>query len=182
MVRVIVVLLFAFAIAPRCGGQAQPRVMTVCELSNDFGAYRDKMIAVRGIYYYGLRQTCLQTCSIGPWPSSLDLAGIGSREKSPAFVTDDANWNALDNVQKTVEAEAKKGKRLEIWVTAVGRLNTHARRTPLGPCDRIGSRLSGYGHLGAYPAQLVVKYFTDLEIKANPKSPYDYSKMYRGAL
>jgi hypothetical protein len=156
--------------------------MTVCELSNDFAAYRDKVIAVRGIYYYGLRQTCPQTCTTGPWPSFLDLVGTGSREKSPAFVTDDANWAALINVQETVEAEAKKGKRLEIWVTAIGRLNTNARRTLLGPCDRIGSRLYGYGHLGAYPAQLVVKYFTDLEIKMNPKSPYDYSNMYRGAL
>jgi len=136
MVRVVVVLLLALAVAPRCGAQTQPRVLSVCELSNDFGAHRDKVIAVRGIYYYGLRQTCSQTCATGPWPSFLDLVGTGSREKSPAFVTDDANWAALINVQETVEAEAKKGKRLEIWVTAIGRLNTNARRTLLGPCDR----------------------------------------------
>lgn len=76
----------------------------------------------------------------------------------------------------------KKGKRFEIWVTAVGELETRARLSRLGPCDKKGSRYSGYGHLGAFPAKLVVTSFRDIEILENPKSPYDYGNKYRGPL
>ncbi len=50
-------------------------VMSVCELSKDFPAPQGKIVAVRGVYYYGLRQECPQKCSSGPWPSFIDLAG-----------------------------------------------------------------------------------------------------------
>jgi hypothetical protein len=88
----------------------------------------------------------------------------------------------LAKTEQAVELEAKKGKRFEIWVTAYGQLKTRARRSPLGPCDRIGSGYLGYGHLGAFPAQLVVSTFSDIEVIENPKSPYDYGTMYHGPL
>jgi hypothetical protein len=150
--------------------QTTPALLSVCDLSKDFGVYRNKMVAVRGVYYYGLRQACSQKCANGPWPSFLDLIG-----------TDAATWKDLAQVLQTVEVEAKKGKRLEIWVTAVGQLRTRMRLWPLGPCRLMG-RHDGYGHLGVFPAQVVVKVFTDIEVKVNPESPYDYSHMYHGAL
>lgn len=57
----------------------------------------------------------------------------------------------------------------------------------LGPCDRknwgLGaSGLGGYGHFGAFPAQITVERFLDIETKVNPKSPYDYATMYHGPL
>jgi hypothetical protein len=67
-------------------------------------------------------------------------------------------------------------------MTAVGTLNTLARRSPLGPCDKIGSSLFGFGHLGWAPAELVVRHIVALEIRENPKSLYDYSRMYEGPL
>ena len=144
------------------GGQSGRSEMTVsvCELSKDYGAYRDKVLAVRGVYYYGLREACQQTCAAGPWPSFLDLVGTGN-----------ADWDALAKTEQAVELEAKKGKRFEIWVTAHGQLKTRARLSPLGPCDRKGSGYSGYGHLGAFPAQLVVSSFSDIKVIENPKSP-----------
>jgi len=155
------------------GGQSPPSplFLSVCALSKDYGAYRDKLVAVRGVYYYGLRQTCPQKCADGPWPSFIELIGTGG-----------GTFEAVDRVQRTVELKAKKGKRLEIWVTAVGHLETMARLSPNGPCDKKGSMYMGYGHLGAFPAQLTVRSFTNIEVKENPKSPYDYSHMYRGAL
>jgi hypothetical protein len=117
-----------------------------------------------------LRQDCPEKCTHGLWPSFLDVRGA-----------DQDSWEALDKAQRTVEAEAKKGRRLEVWVTAVGQLRTR-RRPGLDPCHRLGSRYLGYGHLGAYPAQLIVTQFRDIEVKVNPNSPYDYSNMYRGPL
>ena len=162
----------------------QPPLLTLCELSRDLGAYRDKLIAVRGVYYDGLRETCPAKCATGPWPSFICLTGTSSasRNDSARFITDTASWDALDSVEQTVKLEATKGNRLEIRVTAVGQLRTMAKPSPLGPCDKISSGYFGYGHLGEWPAELVIKYFSDIEVKANPNSPYDYGKMYHCAL
>ncbi len=90
-------------------------------------------------------------------------------------------FNALGKIENRVEIEAKKGKRFEIWITAVGQLQTSAQLSARGPCDRVGSHYFGYGHLGVFPAMLRVKYIRDIEIKENPKSEYDYANMYHGA-
>jgi hypothetical protein len=144
--------------------RATPPSLTVCELSRDYGKYRDQLISVRGVYYYGLRQQCPGKCADGSWPSFIYLAA--SEEKASA-------WDEVAKVERNVEAEAKKGKRFEIWVIATGRLQTGAS-SPLGPCD-IGAR-------GPFPAQLLVDRFSDITVKENPSSPYDYGHMYHGAL
>ncbi|MGC2658849.1 MAG: hypothetical protein WA324_12905 [Bryobacteraceae bacterium] len=149
---------------------ATPAVMSVCEISKDFRGFRDKPVTVRGVYYYGLRQECPQKCAAGLWPSFINLEG-GT----------DATWDALSKTVRTVETEAKTtGKRFEIWVTVVGRLRTRAKRSSLGPCDKKSWGLPGYGHLGAFPAQIDVDSFRDIEVKVNPQSPYDYGNMYHG--
>jgi hypothetical protein len=153
------------------GGQPRqsPPVVTLCRLSRDYGAYRDRQLAVRGVYYYNLREACPMTCATGPWPSFLYLSG-----------GDDSVWEALTKTERAVETEAKKGKRFEILVTVHGRLKTRARRSPSSPCDRMGSGYYGYGHLGAYPAELAVDSFSDIQVIENRNSPYDYANMYRG--
>lgn len=66
---------------------------------------------------------------------------------------------------------AKENRRVEIWVTVVGQVRA-GRRSPSGPCDPV---LRGhYGHLGAFPAQLVVKRMDEIVIKENPGSDIDY--------
>jgi len=185
MTRTAFCLLVAVMITS-CGRPApEPPFLSVCALSRDFGAYRNRFIAVRGVYYYGLRESCPQKCSDGTWPSFLELGGTesdGPDQGATTFATDWASWEAVHEVQQTVELEAKKGKRLEVWVTAIGELRTGVKVSPLGPCDKIGSRHFGYGHLGWAAALLVVQRFSDIQIKANPDSPFDYSHMYRGAL
>lgn len=174
----------ALALAVGCESHRQPVILTVCEVSRDYAAFRGKLISVRGVDYYGLRETCPEKCVGGPWPSFIDLVGTGHMEPGEPpirFQTDDASWAALDRVERAVEREAKKGKRFEIWVTVSGQLRTRARHSHLGPCDRIGSDTYGYGHLGGYPAQLVIKNFSNIEVRENPNSAYDYSHIYRGA-
>jgi hypothetical protein len=136
----------------------------VCELLRDLPAWRDKRVRVRGIYYNGLRQRCSASCSAWRWPSSLWLAGSGGESDLPLL-------KALQGA----EVEASRGNRVEVWVTVVGRLRTKARRSPAGPCDVVGSRLSGYGHLGAWPAELEIERFENIEIKHDANSRYDYT-------
>jgi hypothetical protein len=157
-------------------------VLTVCDLSRDFTAYRGKLVAVRGVYYSGLRQTCPQTRISGPWPSVLNLAFTGETpqgEPPVAFATDEVTWDTLDRVERAVEYDAEHGKRVEIWVTALGQVRAGDHRSPVGPCDIVAR--GRYGHLGGAPAELVVKSFSDIAVVPNPNSPYDYSHVYRGA-
>jgi hypothetical protein len=161
-----------FWLLPSCAAQSgsDTSVMTVCQLSRDYSGHRNRIVTVRGIYYYGLRQECRQKCAIGPWPSFIDLSG-GAQ----------GAWDVLNKAQAKVETDAKRtGRRFELWVTVTGQLRANAKESPLGPCDR--SRWGGFGHLGAFPAQIAVGSVSDIEIKVNPHSPYDYANMYHGPL
>jgi hypothetical protein len=146
-------------------------VMTVCQLSRDFTAYRNRIVAVRGIYFDGLRQECPQTCATGPWPSFVNLVGSDA--------AGDAIWVEVAQAERTAEHEAKQGRRVEVWVTARGKLNASERRSPIGPCDRMVN--SGFGHLGVFPAQIVAETFNDVQVIPRSDSPYDYGPIYRGA-
>jgi len=147
-------------------------VMSVCQLSKDLPAFRDKVVTVRGVYYYGLRQECPQKCTDGLWPSFIEFQGA-----------EGLSWADLNKALHEVETEAKAtGKRFEIWMTVVGRLQTIVKPSPLGPCDRKSWEQGGYGHLGAFPSQITVESFSNIEIRVNPRSPYDYAHMYHGAL
>jgi hypothetical protein len=169
MVRCGVLLLLAVLITSYATPTSTGAAMSVCELSKDFPRFRDKVVTVRGVYYYGLRQECPQKCTDGLWPSFINLEGGGN-----------ATWVALAKANEDVEAKAKQtGNRFEIWVTVVGRLQTRGKRSSLGPCDRKSWGL-GYGHLNAYPAQIMIQSFRDIEVRVNPQSPYDYAHMYHG--
>jgi hypothetical protein len=118
-----------------------PVVINICALSKDLPAFNNKLVTVRGVYYYGLRQAnCPQKCDTGPSLSIFNLAAAES-----------VDWDPLDKVEQTVEAEAKKtGKRFEIWVSVTGRLQTKVIRSRR-PCDSK-SWFPGFGHLGAFPS------------------------------
>jgi hypothetical protein len=89
-------------------------------------------------------------------------------------------WGDLAKAERTAEQEAKQGRRVEVWVTVRGKLNAGGRRSPVGPCDRVAN--SGFGHLGVFPAQIVVEGVRDIQVTPNATSPYDYSTIYHGAL
>ncbi len=169
MVRSGAFAILAILIASGGNSAHDASVMSVCELSSDYAGFGDKVVTVRGVYYYGLRQECTQKCKTGLWPSFINLEGGA-----------DETWAALAKAERDVEAEAKRsGKRFEIWVTVVGRLQTVAKRSRLGPCDRKNWG-PGYGHLGVFPAQIIVESIRDIEVRVNPQSPYDYANMYHG--
>jgi hypothetical protein len=171
MFRCLIGLLILAVTPSRISSPTSPATRSVCDLSRDLSAYRDKLVAVRGIYFYGLRQVCPEKCATGPWPSFLDLVGTGHE-----------SWDEIAKAQQIAELEGKKGNRVEVWVTVIGKLRTVARRTRLGPCDKVGSHYFGYGHLGGFPAQLEVEHFSDIAVTANCASPYDYSNIYSGPL
>lgn len=157
------------------GSSARP--ITVCELFKNPSAYRGKLVTVVGIYWYGLRETCPEPFVTGGhvWPSALDMVhsdfppGLG--EAAP-FKTDTESW---DRLELFVRQEAMNGRREEIWATAVGMI-----RAPKSYIRTDGQIVGGYGHLGGYAAQLVVKSVLNFAVKSN--ATYDYGQLLRPAL
>ncbi len=88
---------------------AQPadEPMSMCELAANYGRYHGKVITVRGVFYHGLRATCDRKCRNARFASFIMAS-------SP---TDRVDWSQLAKAQARAEAEAKQGKRFEIWVT-----------------------------------------------------------------
>ena len=164
-----------------CGGlhptpASKVKIVTVCELFADLPSHQDKIVAVRGIFFFGLRQDgCPERFISGnhQWPTVLDLVHSNypqEGERTVDFVTDDQTWNHLELL---AAAEGKKGRHEEIWATIEGQLQGPQRYLRPGVRGGVG----GYGHLGGLAAQLVVKRVDDIEIKQSPT--YDYSEMVR---
>lgn len=165
-------LALATLIAVNC--TASGLVMSVCDLSKDYRRFGDKLVAVRGVYYYGLREKCTEKCSSGIWPSFIDLEGKAGTEVA---------WANIEKTEREVEIEAKRsGKRFESWVTVTGRLLTRSSFWDKGAQCEWAKNGLGFGHLGSFPAQIQVEGFSNIEVKQNPKSPYDYANMYHGAM
>jgi len=172
MLRCTLFMLLSIVSAATAADESVPNVMNVCDLAKHLPTYRDKIVTVRGVFYYGLRQECPQSCASGVYPSFLDLA-------SDKTAIPDEKWAELYKAQQAIEADAKAGKRLELWVTLTGRVRTKVRNFPFGPCNWLRP---GYGHLSAYPSELVVTAVRDIEVRVNPNSSYDYANMYHGPL
>jgi hypothetical protein len=137
--------------------------MSVCELSKDYPGWNNKVVTVRGLYWSGLRQDCPQKCATGLWPSFIYLKMV--------------QQSGLNDAVRTAATGALTGKHLEVWVTVTGRLQTSMRPSVLGPCDRASWGVPGYGRRGAFPAQIIVSRFVNIELKENPQSPYNYGAM-----
>ena len=140
----------------------------VCELFKNAPKYQGQLIAVRGVYFFGLRQECSPPLirSGRVWPYALDAvdSSFAALEKRPVpFVTDRSGWEVLDDAYRR---EGRKGAREEIWATFVGVLQLQ---------DAEGKKLGGYGHLGAFPAQFVVKEVRKDSIVIVQRPTYQYS-------
>ncbi len=147
------------------------RPLTVRDILAAPQSYHGKLISVRGVYYYGLRDPSCTTSfpDVGhTWPCALNFVKSeqrGDGDPPVRFRTDEQSWARLIN---TVRREAMNGRKCEIWVTVVGQLRVF--RTPLKASQ---SQIGGFGHLGIFPAELVVERVVDIEVK--DKETYDYS-------
>lgn len=147
--------------------------ISVCELLKNIQQYRNTIVDVTGIYWNGLRQSCPEPFVTGghAWPSAVDLVEAGyvsmGGGQTPSFETDRKSWDAL---QLLVLREARARRREEVWVRIRGEVRAPARYVRDG-----GEIFGGYGHLGGFPAELVVERVLDVNIRPNPT--FDYSEL-----
>ena len=148
--------------------RADDAPLTVCDALNRRAELNHKVIAIRGY----------ELADEGTWLMS---------DKCDSLVTKDHKWSAMIYIeadsaarekvgfkaepyqteQKKINAELQKQgydrKRHQMWLTYVGRLESfedlRAQGRPAG---------SGYGHLGAAPARLIVSEVKDVALKPWP--------------
>ncbi len=156
-------------------GGAALKVLSVCELFAGLESHQNQIVSVRGIYDGSLREfNCPQpfVADGRTWPTVLYLRDahevLGDEQRVP-FNTDRYNWDRLDETAIEVGLERRKA---EIWVTVEGLLRG-PRRFPGGRPGGIG----GYGHLGAFPASLVVNKIHDVTVASNPT--IDYGRLFQ---
>jgi len=145
---------------------------SVCELMNDLGAFAGKRVKVRGIYYYGLRDTaCSGEIVAGgrSWPKVLGLV----ETESPPDAGSPEGSNGGDRGLEKLHAEhhrlGQSRMRAEIWVTVVGRLR--------GPTDHWvpnSGVVGGFGHLGSLPAELLIERVLDVAVVSTPTFDYAF--------
>ena len=169
----IVVILSAASKVTADAETAAP--LSICDLLSNISGYRNEMITVRGIYWYGLRQSCSQPLTTGNhlWPSAVNLVDtdFASRayQSTLSFETDRKSW---DDLEKLVIREAKLGRSEEIWTTITGKLIA-----PEAYIRSDGQVVGGYGESNVFPAELVVKAVIDTAVRRVPT--YDYQKLLR---
>lgn len=147
--------------------------MTVCSVLADLKSFTGSKVLIRGIYWNGLRQPCAEPLIFGgrTWPQALNLvtSSFPGVPESAKLKTDIDSWDRLDRL---VLDEARKKRRGEIWVTVSGIVQGPEKHSE-GNSVQVG----GYGHLGAFPAQLVVERIADVVVKPTPT--YDYGEISR---
>ncbi len=151
---------------------APQNVVTVCELFKDLGAYSGKRIGVRGIYYAGLRgKGCPEWVVAGgrAWPVALEMVDSASHAGVDAPVTFKTDRTSWENLDAEVIRQGHSGRRAEIWVTVFGQL-----KGPSSHWVPNSGITGGYGHLGAFPAEIIVERIVDVEVQSTPT--YDYRR------
>lgn len=144
------------------------RVFSVCEVLWNIDKLEGKVIRVRGVYFGAIRDQCptaIREWGGAVWPAALNIADsdlAASLKRPVEFETDRNSWAALETFWMK---EARKNAREEIWATFEGAVQS---------ADPESRRLGGFGHLGAFPAQLVVKSVDvgSISIVANPTYEY----------
>src|ERR1039458_3989310 len=173
-------------------GQMSPassEAVPLCNLFDDLKSYDGRMISVRGILFTGreifaLGQHCeskfVTKYSLAPlplrglaalqseyvWPTALDLADSAFREPGEQAVGFHTNHEAVDRVFALVRRERARidNRKVEVLVTVVGRLRMKDHYD-IAKFEDGTLHGGGYGHLGAYPAQVVIETMIDPEVR-----------------
>ena len=141
------------------------KVLSVCEVLEEMNERAERTdVEIRGVYFGSLREeSCRKSLVFDgrKWPSTINV--IGPPEGSPEL----KNWEDFTQI---VLKQSRAGFRGAIWVTMTGRL-----QGPWHPSDHGTRAYGGYGHLGAFPANLVVDHVSDIQLKSAPR--YNYREL-----
>jgi len=142
-------------------------VLDVCDALQQVDRLNGSDIAVRGYYRFGFELAGLygRDC---PKPLMLDGA-----QRAQAFYFEDGP-NTVDHGELRSAADKliqEQNSRAAIQVTMIGRIR--ARRADLIDLDGRGARM--FGHLGVYPAEIVLREIREVSAIDAPEFPSNMS-------
>ncbi len=156
-------------VKPKAEPIYQPKAeVSVCEALQHSSAYKNKMVTILGIYFFGVLRECNSKVIIEneTWPSVIQPLISFGLKGDPDFETDTAS---LEDLDKLTLREAKAHKKEEIWAKISGKFLV-AEVDPNLPYRWV----KGFSKHGPIPAGLFVKQVLSIEIKPNPT--YDYGE------
>src|SRR5262249_8105385 len=82
---------------PNSKVEGPPARVSVCDLFDEFDAFRGKVVMVRGVYFGDLRETCPRKFVIGglEFSHSINLAYANPGDERVSFTTDSVSWTEL---------------------------------------------------------------------------------------
>jgi hypothetical protein len=154
-------------------GASTPKLneFSVCGLMAKLKSQRQKIIRVRGELFAGSEITALGDQACGKpftaggikWATAVDLVSSdyrpGGGEPRAPFVTEPA---VMARLASTVAERKRLGRNGKVLITVTGFLRVRDKYIPM--TTGYGVQGNGYGHLGVYPAQLVIKAIEDITI------------------
>ncbi len=175
-VRIVCLVIVGICSSPSQTGDQN--TVTVCNIFEDLKSYSGKIIEVRGELVTGreifvLRQEgCLSkyTTDNREWPAALDLAEAGSAGVKPpvVFRLDEDSIKRMDKLLCFLHESTAAELGVEITATFVGELRV-AKEFKDNSLPFPRTFALGYGHLGAFPAQLVYRSVKGIVIRQKPQ-------------
>ncbi len=149
----------AFALPAGSAGRSTGP-MTICDLFRNLKSHANKMITLKGVVLaspsYTIGETGCPEAFVTDgfrWPTTVVLEfPAGEAMASPARTS-------LDKLNRAVLG-APKGAKISVTVTGTLKLKERYRRAQ----THYGTLGTGFGHLGASPALLVVKTIDDITV------------------
>ena len=157
-------LLSMGCLTPARGQALAETPLRVCEVLENLPRYRGKTITVRGMLYQSREITalgdtpCKHPMRTGDhqWPPALDLEYSSYTPRGEAAVTFQTDLENVETTSAEVRALREKAPGRDVWVTVTGHLRARGKyNVSLGGDGKWHGQ--GYGHLGIYPAQLVIR-------------------------
>lgn len=163
----MILAMFLYLLASGPPGSPAPKPVNVCAVLLHLEEYRNKRVSIRGELLVHPHGTVLrmEKCPVPlitsghVWPTMIYLIPADSNlAESPGRVPPGFS---VDRAWAPVLEKGSRERDARLWVTVVGRLETRRRFEIVERGD--GKTLPvGYGHLNAYPAQLVYEEFKDV--------------------
>lgn len=167
-------LLVALELLPAMARSDSLKPVDVCDVASSLSMYSNKVVAVRGEFFSGRHgATVARTECKRPSPFKEFGSGLAinlafpdddtTQEAAVRFEVDKGSVRRLERAISDARDRSDIGNELTVIATFVGVLRVRAHfklnQEPNGEYDG-----NGYGHLGRYPAELVLRKVTDVHI------------------
>jgi hypothetical protein len=161
-------LVLAVLLGSPCAAQGEHHVMTLCQLFDDLDSHNGKTVTVRAAYRYGHEVAGLYADPCEP-PAKLDGHDI-----VPHVSTEFSGGSMSSRAGHRFETAIADSRTqpIAIIVTVTGIIQTGGRYSGKGP---MRPPRRGFGHLGAFPAGLVIQEFDEVEVMQSSPTPTNFS-------